>query len=85
MNVMEFQVHVLIHVLDDVDLAGVVSCHWMFILGRYMKKLKGFVWKMEKREGSIVEGYIVYGSFYYSNKYIKPTNDTLGEVIWEDK
>ena len=40
---MDLHVHLLIHLPDEVELAGVVSCHWMFFLERYMKKLKGFV------------------------------------------
>jgi hypothetical protein len=45
---MDLQVHLIIHLLDDVELDGVLSCHWMFFLERYMKKLKGFVRQREK-------------------------------------
>ena len=38
----DLQVHLLIHLLDEVELASVVTCHWMFFLERYMKKLKRF-------------------------------------------
>jgi hypothetical protein len=27
---MDLQVHLLIHLVDEVELVGVVSCHWMF-------------------------------------------------------
>jgi hypothetical protein len=40
---MDLQVHLLIHLVDEVELVMVVSCHWMFFLERYMKMLKGFV------------------------------------------
>ena len=40
---MDLQVHLLIHLVDEVELVGIVSCPWMFFLERYMKKLKGFV------------------------------------------
>ena len=40
---MDLQVHLLIHLVDEVELFGVASCHWMLFLERYMKKLKGFV------------------------------------------
>ena len=39
---MDLQVHLLIHLVDEVELVGVVSCHWMFFIERYMKKLNGF-------------------------------------------
>ena len=29
---MDLQVHLLIHLVDKVELVGVVSCHWMFFL-----------------------------------------------------
>ena len=33
----------------------------------------------------MVEGYVVYESFYYANEYIKQIDDTLGEVVWEEE
>ena len=85
MSFMELQVHVLIHLVDEVELVGVVSCHWMSFLERYMKKLKGFVRKREKPEGSMAEGYISYESFYYAREYIKHIKNRIGAVIWDDE
>jgi hypothetical protein len=65
---MDLKVHLLIHLVDEVELFGVVSCHWMFFLERYMNKLKGFVRQREKPEGCMAEGYISYESFYYANE-----------------
>lgn len=65
---MHLRVHILIHLPDKVELVGLVSCHWMLFLERSMNKLKGFVRQMAKLEGSMVEGYIVYESFYYLNE-----------------
>ena len=67
-NFMDLQVHLLVHLVDEVELVGVVSCHWMFFLERYMKKLKGFVRKREKPKGSMAEGYILHESLYYSSE-----------------
>ena len=39
---------------------------------------------MENIEGSMVEGYIVYDSFYYANEYIKQIYDTQGPIVWEE-
>ena len=64
---MDLQVHILIHHVEEVELVGVVSFRCMFFLERYMKKLKGFVRHREKPEGSKVEGYISYESFYYAS------------------
>jgi hypothetical protein len=40
---MNLQVHILLHLPDEVELGGVISCHWIFFLERCMKKMKGFV------------------------------------------
>ena len=34
---MDLQVHLLIHLVDEVELFGVFSCRWMFFLDKYMK------------------------------------------------
>ena len=65
---MDLQVHLLIHLVDEVELVGVISCRWMFFLESYMKKLKGFVRQREKPEGYMAEGYISYESFYYASE-----------------
>ena len=84
MSFMDLQVHLLIHLPDEVELAGVVSCCWMFFLERYMKKLKGFVQQMENLEGSMAEEYIVYEPFYYASEYIKQIDDTTKVVVWKE-
>jgi hypothetical protein len=81
---MDLQVHILIHLLDEVELAKVLPCLWMFFLERYMKKLKGFAKKREKPKGSMVEGYIVYESSCYTSEYIKQIGNTIGELVWDD-
>ena len=68
---MNLKVHLLIHLPDEVELVGMVSCHWMFFLERYMKILKGLVRQMTKPEGSMEKGYAVYESFYYASEYTK--------------
>ena len=78
---MDLQVHLLIQIVDEVELVGVVSCRVIFFIERYMKKLKGFVRKREKLEGSMVEGYISNDYFYYANEYIKQINNRAGAVI----
>ena len=85
MSFMDLQVHLLIHLVDEVELVRVVSCRWMFFLERYMKKLKGFVRQRTKPEGFMAEGYILYESFYYASEYIKKIKKTLVVDIWDDE
>lgn len=42
-SIMDLQVHIIIHLPNEVELGWVASCHWMLFLERCMKKLKGFV------------------------------------------
>ena len=82
---MDLQVHLLIHLIDEVELVGVVSCCWMFFLERCMNKFKGFVRQREKPEGSMAGGYISYESFYYASEYIKQIENRPCAVIWDDE
>jgi len=51
LSFMDLQVHLLIQLVDEVELIRVVSCHYMFFLERYMNKLKGFVCQSKNPRG----------------------------------
>ena len=82
---MDFQVLLLIHLPNEVELVGVVSCCWMLFLNKYIKKLKGFVRQMTNPEGSMAEGYIVYESFQYASEHIKQIDDTPKAVLGQQE
>ena len=42
-RILMIQVHKLVHLVDEEDLAKVVNTQWMFYLERFMKVLMGFV------------------------------------------
>ena len=71
MSFMDLQFHLLIHLVDEVELVGAISCRWMFFLERYMKKLKGFVRQRAEHKGSMEEEYISYEPLYYASRYTK--------------
>ncbi len=37
------QVHLLVHLMDEIAIAGPMHCRWMYWLERYMEILKGYV------------------------------------------
>jgi len=37
------QVHLLVHLVDEIAIAGPVHCRWMYWFERYMVVLKGYV------------------------------------------
>jgi hypothetical protein len=53
------QVHLLVHLVEDISLLGPVLYRWMFFVESYMKTLKDFVRQKTKPEGSISEGYLL--------------------------
>jgi hypothetical protein len=54
------------------------------LLGEVHEKVEGVCLTKGKTKGSMVEGYIVYESFYYASEYIKQIDDTPGGVVWDD-
>lgn len=77
------QEHLLIHLVDEITIAGVVSTRWMFFFERYMKVLKNFVRQRARPEGSMAEGYIVQESLYYVTEYLL-TIDPHAPRLWSD-
>ena len=61
-SILNIQVHLLVHLVDEVQLAGTVHARWMFFLERFMKTLKGFVRQKAWPEGSMAEGWLVQES-----------------------
>ena len=58
-SILTIQMHLLVHVVDEVVVAGVVHSRWMFFLERFMKTLKGFVRQRARLEGSMPMGWLV--------------------------
>ena len=54
------------------------------LLREVHEKIEGICSKREKPEGSMVEGYKVYESFYYASEYFNQITHTPGAVIWDD-
>lgn len=51
--------HLMVHVVEEVDLCGPVSSHWMYPIERDLKLCKSYVRNMAKPEASMAEGYII--------------------------
>ncbi|MCO5570704.1 hypothetical protein L7F22_024431 [Adiantum nelumboides] len=67
----DIQVHVLIHIVDEIETAGVVSTHWMFWVERFMGALKGLVRQRARPEGSMSEGWGLGECMYYIADYLE--------------
>ena len=81
---MNLQVHLLIHLVDDIELAGVVSTRWMFYFERYMKTLKRYVWQLAHLEGYMAKGYVLNEAFFFLCELLgKDFED--GPWIWDEE
>ena len=80
----DIQVHLLVHLVDEVKHVGVVSSRWMFFVESYMKTLKDFVRQRAQIEASMVEGWLVYKSMHYITEYLSMV-DSNSPRLWDDK
>lgn len=76
-SILDIQVHLLIHLVDEVALAGTVHTRWMFFLERFMKVLKGYVRQKARPEGSMAEGWLVQESSFYITEFLIQINPSL--------
>ena len=53
----DIMTHLLYHLVDELDMCGLVSTRWMYPIERYMKTLKHYVQNMARSEACMAEGY----------------------------
>ena len=81
---MDLQVHLFIHLVDEIELAGVVSTRWMFFFERYMKTLKRCVQQKAHPESCMAEGYVLNESFFFLCEFLgKDFED--GPRFWNEE
>jgi hypothetical protein len=51
--------HLLLHVVDELDIYGPIHNYWTYSVEQLMKVLKGYVHSMARLEGSMAKGYIL--------------------------
>jgi hypothetical protein len=76
--------HLVINLVEELDLCGHVHTRWMYPFERYMKALKGYVRNMAWPGGSMANGYSIEEALGFCIKYIQEVNSTRRRV-WEDK
>lgn len=77
-SMLTIQVHLLVHVIDEVEMAGTMHYRWMFFLEHFMMKtLKGFVRKRAHPEGNMVEGWLVQESLVYIEERVKTNGSRM--------
>jgi hypothetical protein len=54
----DIMTHLLYHLLDELDVCGLVATRWMYPIERYMETLKLYVRNMAWLKASMAKGYI---------------------------
>jgi hypothetical protein len=75
--------HLLVHLLEEVELGGPVHSRWLYFLERYMKTLKSMVRQKKNPEGSMSEGYLAQESLFYFGEMLTRLNPS-GRQIWNE-
>lgn len=57
----------LVHLIQEVEIARRMHCHWMNWVERYLHFIKKQVQNRAKVEGSIAKGYLALESMFYSS------------------
>jgi hypothetical protein len=63
-------IHLVLHVVSELDICWLVHNRWMYPMERMVKVLKGYVHSMARLEGSMVEGYVLEETLRLVTKYM---------------
>ena len=63
-------VHLAIHLLYGIKVAGPFSYSWMYLIKRSIHTLKHYVRNKARPKGSIVEGYLMNESKTFCSRYL---------------
>ena len=79
----DIQVHLVSHLVEEVEIAGTVHARWMFWVERYMKVLKGYVCQAAKPEGCMQSGHLHYEAMFFASRAVE-LFDAKAPTAWED-
>lgn len=75
------QIHLMVHLVQEIAIAGPVHARWMYWVERYMGVLKRHVQNRARVEGSIAEGHLASESMFYCTNIIS-TIDPKAPRAW---
>ncbi len=64
----DIMTHLVIHLVEELDICGLVHTRWMYRMERYMKALKGFVQNIAHPEGNMAMGYSIEEALSFYTK-----------------
>ncbi len=66
----DIMTHLLFHLVEELEICGLVHACWMYPIECYMKTLKGYVWNKVRLEGNMVEGYALEEALGFCIEYL---------------
>jgi hypothetical protein len=78
----DIMIHLLLHVVEELNVCELVHSHWMYPIERMMKVLKGYVRNMSQLERSMVEGYVLDETMGFVTKYLQEFQH-VSKRIWD--
>ncbi len=76
--------HLVLHLVEEVEICGPVHTRWMYPIERYLKTLKAYVRNRDKPEGSMASGYAIVEALGFCTEYMQEYTTTARRV-WDDK
>lgn len=70
-------VHLVVHLVREIEFCGPIYLRWMYPFERYMKVLKGYVRNRHRPEGCIGENYIVEEAVEFCSEFLSRI-DSIG-------
>ncbi len=64
-------IHLLCHLVDELDLRGLLATRWMYPMERYTKIIKAYVCNIARFKRSMVEGQIIDECIGFIIKYLQ--------------
>jgi hypothetical protein len=66
----DIMMHLLYHLVDELDVCGPVATRWMYPIERYMKTLKLYMCNMARPKTSMAKGYIQIECLGFITEYL---------------
>jgi len=74
--------HLVVLLVEELDLCGPIHLRWMYSMERYMQALKGFVRNDGRLKGSMATRYVIKEALGFCAEYIQ--NVKSMRKVWDD-
>jgi len=72
----------MVHLVDELDMCGLVHTRWMYCAERLNKVLKGYKWNMAQLEALMATKYLIDDTLWLITKYMDQFQPSKKQ-IWD--